>query len=202
METCFREFQEWYIICSCVIIHVVSETIEYILWQPSHLVFWDTNTAVQPLLLCIIGVANTFFDIIPRICILVSENFGMYPRISRMMRYLVLRNHSCCQWNNTIRSCDNPHILSFQTTTVNNIHLPNSTPLILIAFSIWVLPRIILLWDLKSSWGLWENFLEWYFIWYCVIIHVVSETIQFILWQFSHLVIWDNGWCGNNILSF
>jgi hypothetical protein len=39
----FRESQEWCIVWYCVIIHIIGETIQYVLWQPSHLVIWDNN---------------------------------------------------------------------------------------------------------------------------------------------------------------
>ena len=122
---CFREFQEVCVIRYCLIIHVFDEEIQYILWQPSHLVFWgnDTVAAVPDT----IGVSSTFLASF-------QELFGMLSRISENFR-------------------------------------------------------------------IFQEVQEWFVVWYYEIIHVVIETIKYILWQPWRLVVWDNNWSNISLAS-
>ena len=164
----------------------------YFKWGPTPMYYWS---------------CQRLFYIIPRICKLVSEKL-------RMMRYLVLHNYSGCWYNNTMNKS---RILSRFTIGVANtifaLHeYANRFPRILRIT--WMISGIALSFmflmkqnnEYKQAQILIsEIFLacfresqEWYIVWYCVIIHIIGETIQYVLWQPSHLVIWDNNLSKNS----
>jgi len=123
----------------------------------------------------------------------------VFPRISKMTHFPVIDNYSCCRWNNRMhpvtalmsglishRYCRSPYF-----NVLSELLKPFLTSFQ--EYSSWFL-RIF---SYVS-----KNFKEWRVIRYCMLIHIFSETTQYILWQPLHLVLWNNNWDFHLLYSF